>query len=81
MADIVRAAQDNQPGKERDMDGLDSMTDALKAAWRRGQLPQCGISYDTAMSTPYLRAALIGTVRAQQRTAARHARSMKPYND
>lgn len=39
-------------------------TDQLKAAWRRGQLAQRGIAYDEAMSIPYLRAALIGTVRA-----------------
>ena len=39
-------------------------TDQLKAAWRRGQLAQRGIAYDEAMSIPYLRAALISTVRA-----------------
>lgn len=56
-------------------------TDELKAAWRRGQLAQRGIAYDEAMSIPYLRASLIGAVRAQQKTAARHARSRAPYND
>lgn len=56
-------------------------TDELKAAWRRGQLAQRGIAYDEAMSIPYLRAALIGAVRAQHRTAARHARSRAPYHD
>lgn len=55
-------------------------TDELKAAWRRGQLAQRGIAYDDAMSIPYLRAALIGTVRAQQKTAARHARARAPYH-
>lgn len=58
-------------------------TDQLKAAWRRAQLAQRGIAYDEAMSIPYLRAALIGTVRAQQKTAARHAQAMAraPYHD
>lgn len=58
-------------------------TDQLKAAWRRGKLAQRGIAYDEAMSIPYLRAALIGTVRAQQKTAALHARATlrAPYND
>lgn len=56
-------------------------TDQLKAAWRRGQLAQRGISYDAAMSIPYLRASLIGACRAQQKTAARHARSRAPYHD
>lgn len=56
-------------------------TEQLKAAWRRGQLAQRGIAYDEAMSIPYLRASLIGAVRAQQKTAARHARSRAPYND
>lgn len=56
-------------------------TDELKAAWRRGQLAQRGIGFDAAMAIPYLRASLIGTVRAQQKTAARHARSRAPYND
>lgn len=56
-------------------------TEQLKAAWRRGQLAQRGIGYDAAMNIPYLRASLIGAVRAQHRTAARHARSRAPYND
>ena len=58
-------------------------TDQLKAAWRRGQLAQRGIGYDEAMSIPYLRAALIGTVRAMQKTAALHARAITraPYHD
>lgn len=58
-------------------------TEQLKAAWRRGQLAARGISYDAAMAIPYLRAALIGTVRAMQKTAARHARATlrAPYHD
>lgn len=47
------------------------------------EFAQRGIAYDEAMSIPYLRAALIGTVRALQKTAARHAQAMRraPYND
>lgn len=56
-------------------------TDELKAAWRRGQLAARGIGFDAAMAVPYLRASLHGAVRAQQKTAARHARSRAPYRD
>ena len=55
----------------------------LKAAWRRAELWKRGISFDAAMNISYLRAAMCGAVKAQQKTAARHARAMMraPYND
>lgn len=56
-------------------------TTELKAAWRRAELWKRGISFDDAIAILYLRAAMIGAIKAQHRTAARHANSRTPYAD